>query len=140
MIMVDGVVTGMDLVALDDVRDSLATHGDRWLRRVYTERELDDCRRGASLSVAGLAMRFAAKEATLKVLPARDVAVPWRAIEVRRVPGARTVGLVLHGVAAQLADSSGIGDLRLDVSRSAGHAVAVVVGRRAPAQFHPPLT
>ncbi|MEA2291681.1 MAG: holo-[acyl-carrier protein] synthase [Solirubrobacteraceae bacterium] len=125
--MSDGLRVGIDLVSLDDVRDSVATHGDRWLERVYTDRELADCRTGETLSVAGLALRFAAKEATLKVLPAAGVGVPWRAIEVRG-RGGRSLSLELHGVAASLARRCGIGDLRLDVSRAGDHAMAVVLG------------
>jgi holo-[acyl-carrier protein] synthase len=138
--MSDGLRVGIDLVSLDDVRESLAAHGDRWLERVFTERELADCHTGAKLSVAGLALRFAAKEATLKVLPAAGLAVPWRAIEVRRERGAGAFALELHGIAARLATGRGIGDLHLDVSRAAGHAVAVVIGGRARSQSQPRLS
>ena len=38
------VRVGIDLVDIDDVRESLRTHGDRYLRRIYTEREIEDSR------------------------------------------------------------------------------------------------
>jgi acyl carrier protein len=121
-------VAGIDLVAHEDVRASLEAHGDRWARRICTDRELADCRVGPGLSTARLALRFAAKEATLKVLPgSRELAIPWQAIEVRPQEN-RTVGLTLHREAAAAAARGGIRELRLDVAGAAGHAVAVVLG------------
>jgi phosphopantetheine--protein transferase-like protein len=123
---------GIDLVAYEDVRESVRSYGDRWARRVCTERELADCRSGAGLSISGLATRFAAKEAALKVLPIGGEAIPWQAIEVRRA-GAGTVALELHGAALALAERSGIAGLRVDVTRARDHAAAVVLAA-APAQ------
>jgi phosphopantetheinyl transferase (holo-ACP synthase)/acyl carrier protein len=112
----------MDLVCVDDVRESLRRHADRWLARVYTEREVADCRR----EPARLGERFAAKEATLKVLrPARDEAIPWRAIEVR---GGR---LELTGPAAARASAAGLRGFALSVSHAGGHAAAVVIAEQA---------
>jgi phosphopantetheine--protein transferase-like protein len=118
---------GIDLVAYEDVRDSLRSHGERWPRRVCTERELADCRTAAGISVPRLAACFAAKEAAMKALAIADEAVPWQAIELRRDPAARTVALHLHGAARTLADEAGLSDLRLDVARAGNHAAAFVV-------------
>ena len=43
---VDGrrVRVGCDVVDIEDVQDSLATFGDRYLRKVFTASEIDDCR------------------------------------------------------------------------------------------------
>ena len=42
---VDGrrVLIGCDVVDIEDVQDSLATFGDRYLRKVFTAGEIDDC-------------------------------------------------------------------------------------------------
>jgi acyl carrier protein len=117
-------VAGIDLVAYEDVRTAMATHGDRWARRVCTERELADCTAGGALSTARLASRFAAKEATLKVIPgSRDLAIPWTAIEFR--PPA---GLSLHGEAAAAAARGGLRALRIDLAHASAHALALVLG------------
>src|SRR2546423_15628795 len=68
-------MVGIDLVDIDDVREALRTHGDRYLRRIYTERVIKDSRGRPEL----LAERFAAKEAALKVLRREGEANPWRA-------------------------------------------------------------
>jgi hypothetical protein len=43
---VDGhrVRVGCDVVAIEDVQDSLAAFGDRYLRKVFTASEINDCR------------------------------------------------------------------------------------------------
>ena len=118
---------GLDLVAVETVEESLhATHGERYLERLFTEREVADCRTAAGIDPERLAARFAAKEATLKVLPAADVGVPWQDIEVRREASGR-VHLELHGRAAELATEATIVDLALSLTHEGGFAAAVVV-------------
>ncbi|HWH96320.1 MAG TPA: holo-ACP synthase [Baekduia sp.] len=115
---------GIDLVKAATVREALAEHGDRYLRRVYTEAEIVQC----GDDPLRLAARFAAKEAAMKVLrPGADDAVPWAAIEVLRdahgVPG-----LTLHGPAAALARSAGLSDFAVSLTHEDEYAAAVVVG------------
>ena len=48
--------------------DRLTRFGDRYVRRVFTAHEIESCCRGSHIVSEGLAARFAAKEATIKVL------------------------------------------------------------------------
>jgi len=118
---------GIDLVAAEAVQAALqAAHGERYLERVYTELELEDCRTAAGVDPERLAARFAAKEATLKVLPAGGGGVSLRAIEVRRDASGR-VHLRLSGRAAQLAADAGLADFAISLTHEGGFAAAVVV-------------
>jgi holo-[acyl-carrier protein] synthase len=118
---------GLDLVAVASIEETLgAPQADRYLERIYTEREVEDCRTPTGIDAERLAARFAAKEATLKVIPAGDEGVSFRDIEVRREASGR-VYLVLTGHAAALAASSGIVDLALSLTHEGGFAAAVVV-------------
>jgi holo-[acyl-carrier protein] synthase len=118
---------GIDLVAVESIATSVRTHGDRYLRRIFTERELADCA-GAS---DRLAARYAAKEATLKVLrPGPDDSVPWNEIEVVRNP-AGWVDLALSGRAAELAAVTGIGGFSVSLTHEAEFASAIVIGEFA---------
>src|SRR4051812_4886564 len=118
-----GLRVGVDLVTVAEVADSLARHGDRYLARVYTPAEVADCRTGGAVDATRLAARFAAKEATIKVL--RE-GVPWSSIEVRRST-AGWVELQLDGRAADIAAKAGLRDFALSVTHEAGLASAVVV-------------
>jgi phosphopantetheine--protein transferase-like protein len=118
------VRVGMDLVSVADVQESLHRHAGRFLARVYSDAEVADCRRAGGLDLRRLGARFAAKEATLKVLhPRRDEAIPWRAVEVR------DGRLALAGPAADRAAATGLREFSLSLSFAGGHAAAVVLAR-----------
>ena len=114
---------GMDLVEIDEVRDSIVTFGERYLERVFTSAERNEC--GAS--PARLAERFAAKEAILKALHV-DRAVPLGTIDTRAAwPGLLTVQLT--GEAATLAGLRRVGSIGVSVSRGGGRAAALATTR-----------
>jgi holo-[acyl-carrier protein] synthase len=120
------VRVGIDLVSVDSVRASIQRHATHYLERIYTERELQDCRTPAGVDPERLAARFAAKEATLKVLRPTDEAVPWHAIEVLSDPSG-WVELQLSGPAAALAATSGLTDFSVSLTHEGGFASAIVV-------------
>jgi holo-[acyl-carrier protein] synthase len=114
------------LVAVDTVRESIRVHADHYLKRVYTLRELDDCLTPQGIDPERLAGRFAAKEATLKVLRPHNEAIPLNTIEVCRDPSG-WVELELSGPAAALAGAAGVEQLSLSIAHESGFATAVVV-------------
>ena len=118
---------GTDLVSVADVRDAVACHGDRYLRRVFDPRELADC----AGDHARLAARFAAKEAVIKVLRPQDEAVPWDQIRVRR-HDAGWVDVELRDAALSLARRAGLGELALSLTHDGDCAAATAVGWTAP--------
>jgi holo-[acyl-carrier protein] synthase len=120
------VRVGADLAGVQQVADSVARFGDRYLRRVYTEHEIACCAGLPELAAAGLAARFAAKEATLKVLRPVDYQPDWRSIEVQRQDGG-WCAMALSGHAAALAAQAGISELAVSLSHEEGMAAAVVV-------------
>ena len=74
---------GIDTVEVAAIEAALAAHGERYLRRVYTSREVADCNGDPER----LAARFAAKEATFKALRAAKGASPgppWRSAATPR--------------------------------------------------------
>lgn len=118
---------GFDLVSVASVDDALrAPTRDRYLARVYTEREVADCTTAGVVSAERLAARFAAKEAAIKALPLSNVGFSLRDIEVRRTPSGG-VDLELAGTVAELARSAGMVELSVSLSHEAGMAGAVVV-------------
>ena len=117
---------GTDLCSVQAVADSIVAFGDRYLRRVYTEHELESCGTDSAQAAERLAARFAAKEAVVKVLRPVDARPDWRSIEVRRDP-AGWCELELTGRAADLAREAEIGSLSVSLSHEDGMANAVVV-------------
>ena len=115
---------GVDLVWADEVREALDEYGDRYLERVFTERELAQCGR-SPLRLAG---RFAAKEAAMKILRIDDEPLPWRSIGVYAARGGE-LSLELGGAAAELASRRGFDRLSVSVTQRKALAAAVVLAQ-----------
>src|SRR3954452_1144416 len=78
---------GFDATDIPRVRDVFARHGERFLRRVFTDEEIAYCTRQRD-PVPSLAGRFAAKEAAMKALGTGHArGVLWKDIEVLRHGG-----------------------------------------------------
>ena len=120
------VRVGVDVVNVDEVAASVATYGDRYLHRIYSDAEIADCVGTPPAQAASLAARFAAKEATLKALRVSADVPPWPALEVRR----RSDGspeLHLRPDAAAVAERAGVRSLDVSLSHEGPIATAVVV-------------
>ena len=113
---------GVDLVQTSRIAESIATFGDRFLQRVFTDDEIAYASSSPELAPMRFAARFAAKEAAKKALGLADDGVGWRDIEVRRAPSG-AVELALHGKAATI-DTDG---LAVSLSHEGDYATAVVV-------------
>jgi holo-[acyl-carrier protein] synthase len=121
------VRVGTDVQSIEEVAASIARFGESYVRRLYTDHEVD-CSGGTGPDAApGLAARFAAKEATIKVLRLNDEFPGWTSIEVLRQPGG-WCELGLHREAKRMAERAGVRQLSLSMSHGAGIATATVVG------------
>ena len=117
------LTTGIDLIEIDRVASAIERHGERFLNRIFTVREIQDCGGRAE----SFAARFAAKEATAKALGSGFGDIAWDEVEIQRgEKGAPT--LVLHGKAAHLAEKQNFTTWSVSLSHSQSHAIAVVVG------------
>ena len=68
MVRIPCMVVGVDLARVVDVARSFERYGARYVRRIFTEREIEYCSREPHLAGERYAARFAAKEATTKIL------------------------------------------------------------------------
>src|SRR5438552_1635772 len=122
--MVSGI--GIDLVELSDFGRTLGRSGDRFIQRIYTEREIQYCRSQPHPSQS-FAARFAAKEATMKALGiAGEDGLSWKDFEVVGSPSGRPT-MVLHGQAAVRSKALRIRTLQISLSHSQSAAGAVVI-------------
>ena len=116
---------GFDATDIPRVADVFRRYGDRFLRRVFTEREIAYCTRRRD-PVPHLAGRFAAKEAAMKALgTGHSRGVLWKDIEVVRLSGPPQ--LRLHGGAAARADRMRVRSSLLTITHSDALAMAQVL-------------
>ncbi len=116
------VSVGVDIIEIARIQRTLADFGERFLRRVYTEREREIYRG----RVSELAARFAAKEATSKALGTGIRGIRWREMEVLPNRRGKPV-LILHGSAAARAHALGLTHFSVSLTHSRSDAMAFVV-------------
>jgi len=118
--------SGIDLVEIGRIQQSMDRHGRRFLDRIYTGAEQAYCLRKRN-SAESLAARFAAKEAGAKALGTGiRYGVSWLEIEVVSEPSGRPT-LRFHGRAAQIAARLGVARASLSITHTASLAMASVV-------------
>lgn len=113
---------GVDIVEIHRIQAALDRWGERFLQRVYTEREIKFCR-GRSPE---LAARFAGKEAVMKALGTGVRGVGWRDVEILPMRGGKPL-VFLHGRALLRAKALGLADFAISLSHSRDYAIASVV-------------
>jgi holo-[acyl-carrier protein] synthase len=120
------VGSGIDLVEIGRIQQSMERFGRRFLDRVYTSAEQAYCLRKRK-AAESFAARFAAKEAGAKALGTGiSRGVNWLEIEVAREPGGRPT-LHFHGRAAEIASRLGVAHAALSLTHTADLALASVV-------------
>ena len=118
--------TGVDLIEVARIAQSIERYGERFLRRIYTDDEIAYCTRKRS-SAESFAARFAAKEAGAKALGTGiSRGVTWNEFRVERQPGGRPV-LELRGRAAVLARELGVKTISLSLTHTDSLAMATVM-------------
>jgi holo-[acyl-carrier protein] synthase len=119
------VGTGIDIIEIDRIAESIERYGDRFLDRIFTADEIAYCGRKKN-AAESYAARFAAKEAGAKALGTGiQQGITWKEIEVRREPSGRPT-LHLSGRAAQLAARLGVRRTALSLTHSRNLAMASV--------------
>jgi holo-[acyl-carrier protein] synthase len=120
------VGTGIDLIEIERIQQSVDRFGNRFLDRVYTPAEKAYCS-SKKQSAESFAARFAAKEAGAKALGTGiSRGVGWQEIEVVRAPGGRPQ-LRFHGRAAEFAARLGATRAALSLTHSRTQAMATVI-------------
>ncbi len=117
---------GTDIIECDRIRRMIEEHGDLFLSRVYTPREIEYCQR-RRYAQEHFAARWAAKEAVLKA-----IGTGWRKgiaftdIEVRHHPSGRPK-VAIRGYLKKVAKARGITRIVLSISHCRKFATAVAI-------------
>jgi holo-[acyl-carrier protein] synthase len=119
------VGTGIDIVEIDRIAQSIARYGARFISRIFTAEEIEYCQRKKN-GAESFAARFAAKEAGAKALGTGiQYGISWKELEVRREPGQRP-NLYFSGRAGEIAAKLGVRHISLSLTHSNTTAMAVV--------------
>jgi holo-[acyl-carrier protein] synthase len=114
---------GVDIIEIARIRKAIARWGETFLRRVYTESELELYGQNPS----SLAARFACKEAVMKLLGPGRNDIHWREIETLSHPSGKPL-VNLYGRALGQANKLGLKEIAVSLSHSKDYAIASVSG------------
>ena len=117
---------GVDLLLLKRFQSVLDRHRERFLKRIYTEREIDYCRG----RTPELAARFAGKEAVMKALGTGVRGVRWREIEILANVRGKPV-VILHGAAARRSRAIGLDRIEISLTHERTMVCAFAIGQPA---------
>jgi holo-[acyl-carrier protein] synthase len=117
---------GVDLVECARIERSLDRFGEKFLRRVFTEGEIEYSM-SMKFPARHLAARFAGKEAVAKAFGTGiGKAMGWRNIDIRKKKSGEPF-LVFSGPAQELASKRGVTSALITLSHTDHHAMACVV-------------
>jgi holo-[acyl-carrier protein] synthase len=117
---------GIDVVKVERLTESLQRFGERMEKRLFTDQELEYCRRHKN-PLPHLAARFAAKEAAFKAIgTGLSGGIGWKQAEVVQ-PGGQQPQLRFTGAALERFHSLGCTSSHLSLTHDGGLALACVV-------------
>lgn len=117
---------GVDLVECERIQHSLDRFGEKFLRRVFTEGEIEYSM-SMKFPARHLAARFAAKEAVSKAFGTGiGKAMGWRNIDIRKKKSGEPF-LVFSGSAQELLTKRGVTSALITLSHTDHYAMACVV-------------
>ncbi|MFH1665619.1 MAG: holo-ACP synthase [Candidatus Omnitrophota bacterium] len=118
---------GIDATNIERFRKSAEKWGESFLRKIFTERELEyaGTRKGYFMHMAG---KFAAKEAVKKALPdGARLGLNWASIEILNGDDGKPY-TVLHGKARELMEEAGLTEIFVSISHTEDLAISNAVG------------
>jgi len=120
------VAHGIDLVDCPRIEQMIQRHGERFVKRVFTDAEQAYARANKN-EIEKLAGRFAAKEAVLKLIGTGwRGKIAWTDIEViNNAAGQPEVTIV--GEVKRIADELGIEHISVSITHTANFAIASAV-------------
>ena len=121
--------TGIDIIEVARIRQSLEKFGERFLQRILVENEIAYCRSHRDPAPFAAA-RFAAKEAVSKAFGTGIGAqLGWHDIEVRRKESGEPF-VVLHGKGEALLQTREAARVHLTLSHTEHYATAMAILER----------
>ncbi len=126
------VTTGIDIIEVDRIRETIEELGENFLNRIYTQKEIEYCNKSGSIKYQHFAARFATKEAVFKAISqfisGREEAL-WKDIEVINIKGGKPVINVdkLQKNFKKNADNIELKSIDISISHIKEYAVASVV-------------
>ena len=118
--------SGVDIVEVERIKRVVERWGDRFLRKVFTDREIEFANKRKCV-FQHLAARFAAKEAVIKAFAnGVHIGVSWKDIEVTNDKGGKP-SITLYGLYHRFMWEWNIGEVIVSMSHTKDYALSTVL-------------
>lgn len=87
------IKTGIDIIEVDRIEESINSLGEKFLKRVFTDYEIKYCNSKNNMKYQHFAARFAAKEAIFKAISSSFESkydITWTDIEIKNDENRKT--------------------------------------------------
>jgi holo-[acyl-carrier protein] synthase len=120
------ILNGIDLVDFGRIEQMLEKHGNRFLNRIFTDKELQYAE-SVKNNIEKLSGRFACKEAVLKMLGTGwRGKIAWTDIEITNNPMGRPE-VNLKGEVQKIAEKMRIDQISISITHTSNFAIASAV-------------
>ncbi len=118
--------TGVDLIEISRIKNSIQKYSGKFEERVFTSKEIDYCRSKAD-PFKHFAARFAAKEAVLKSLgTGMAQGIAWKDMEILNRESGQPV-LNLTGRGRHIFDALNLKDIHISITHDKSYALAQAI-------------
>ncbi len=122
--------TGIDIIEIDRIRNSLEKYSERFEEKVFTTKEIGYCRSRPEPAIH-FAARFAAKEAVLKSMgTGMSQGISWRDMEIGHCPDLGKPVLEIRGKLLTLFEEQGLKAIHISLSHEKGYAIAQAIAEQ----------
>ena len=80
---------GTDIIEINRIKEAIENLGDKFLKRIFTENEIEYCEKHKNQKYEHYAARFAAKEAIFKAISEKNTILNWNKLEIINLPSGK---------------------------------------------------
>lgn len=114
------ITCGTDIIEIDRIKRAIDNLGSKFLKRIFTEREIEYCESHKNQKYEHYAARFAAKEAVFKAISQKKDTLDWNKLEIVNLPNGKPKLNILEEI-------EGLEDIDISITHCKAYASASVV-------------
>lgn len=127
------LLLGIDICQISRIENAYKKFGSKFLKKTFTQDEIDYCLSSKKRLYDRLSVRFAMKEAVSKALGVGinslgwDKGINWKDVEIFKQNSHGAISVKLHGKAKKLAHLKNISHWQTSVSHMGDYAIAEAI-------------
>ena len=123
------VGTGIDIIEIDRIKNSIQKYSDRFKKKIFTQKEIEYCDSQAE-PAKHFAARFSVKEAVLKCFgTGMSGGILWKDIEVDKLESGQPI-LNLYGKGKKIFEQQNLKQIHISITHDKSYALAHAIAEK----------